>query len=301
MFKKYNPALFVLLALVIVVLVIVAVASNQNIAVLSPKGMIAQQQHDLIVIAVVLCSIVVIPVFVLMLFIAWRYRADSARAAYTPDWAHSRIIEFVWWAVPCAIILVLGIVAWQSSHSLDPSKPLASAKKPLAIQVVALQWKWLFIYPEQRIATVNYLQLPVDTPVQFEITADAPMNSFWIPQLGGQIYAMAGMSTHLHLMANEAGDYMGSSANISGKGFAGMKFTAYARPAEAFARWARVQQRSPAFLTANTYTQLARPSEDAPRTAYVVTEPELYNKIIMKYRSPGAPAPTESGHDHAMH
>ena len=192
---------------------------GHTIDVLVPKGTIAKKELDLLVTATLLMLIVVIPVFVLTFTIAWKYRASNTKAKYTPDWDHNRAIETVWWAIPFVLILILSVITWQSSHELDPFKPLASSKQPITIQVVALQWKWLFIYPEQHIATVNYVQFPVDTPVNFVITSDAPMNSFWIPQLGGQIYAMAGMSTQLHLMATDPGSYNGSSVTPQRTGF----------------------------------------------------------------------------------
>ena len=174
--------------------------------------------------AALLSLVVVIPVFAMTIYIVWRYRESNQKAKYSPDWDHNSKVETIWWLIPTLLIVVLSVVTWNSSHSLDPFKPIKSSVKPLRVQVIALQWKWLFIYPEQGVASTNILELPVDRPINFEVTADAPMNSFWIPQLGGQIYAMAGMSTQLHLMASEAGTYAGASANLSGKGFAKMKF-----------------------------------------------------------------------------
>ena len=159
------------------------------------------------------------------------------KAKHAPDWEHNYIAEYCWWGVPIVIIVILAVTTWKSSHDLNPFKPIESEKKPLAIQVVALHWKWLFIYPEQGIATVNFVQFPEKTPINFEITSDAPMNSFWIPQLGGQIYAMPAMRSKLHLIANEIGSFRGVSANISGKGFAGMTFTAKSSSEEDFDAW----------------------------------------------------------------
>jgi len=219
--KKYKPLLGVVLLLGIVLLFATLIRGH-TVAVFDSKGLIADKQRRLIITTVLLSLIVVVPVYVMAFAIAIRYRDSNKTAKYTPDWDHSRILEFIWWAVPCAIILVLAIITWNSSHDLDPFKALKSDKKPLTIEVVALQWKWLFIYPEQGIASVNLVGLPVDTPINFEITSDAPMNSFWLPQLGGQVYAMSGMSSELHLMADEPGTYNGVSANISGEGFAGI-------------------------------------------------------------------------------
>ena len=195
-------------------------------AVLDPKGFIAFEERDLLYITALLMLTVVVPVLVLAVVICWKYRAGNKKAKYEPEWDKSWALELVWWGFPCIIVALLSVLTVKSCLDLDPFKPLESDVKPLKIQVVALQWKWLFIYPEQKIATINFVQFPEKTPINFELTADAPMNSFWIPQLGGQIYAMPGMSTKLHLIANEAGSYRGSSSNISGNGFAGMIFTA---------------------------------------------------------------------------
>ncbi len=267
---------------------------NSNIAVLNPKGLIATQQRDLIITATLLTLIVVIPVFILTFFIAWKYRAGNPKAKYTPDWDHHKGLEFAWWAIPSAIILVLSVITWTSTHELDPYKPIQSTKKAVTIQVVALQWKWLFIYPEQNIATVNYIQFPEDTPINFEITADAPMNSFWIPQLGGQVYAMAGMKTKLHLMAGETGSYHGSSANLSGEGFSGMRFEAKATSGADFDAWVKTTQQSSNALTPASYHELSEPSQNNPVTVYSRSTPGLYDDIIMKFMSPHAPADAHS-------
>src|SRR3989344_8743312 len=224
--KKLLLALFILLLVGITILVAVLLGGG-TIAVLNPKGIVATQERNLIIFALLLSLTVVIPVFILTFAIAWKFR-EGREEKYEPDWDHNKWLEFVWWAVPAAIILVLAAVTWTSTHQLDPFKPLSSSTQPITIQVVALQWKWLFIYPEQNIATVNFVQFPARTPINFELTADAPMNSFWIPQLSGQIYAMAGHKTQLHLMADETGEFAGSAAEISGRGFAGMKFSAKA-------------------------------------------------------------------------
>ena len=257
-----------------------------DIAVLNPKGEIGEKERDLLVLATVLMLIVVIPVFLLTFGIAWKYRAENKKSKYTPDWDHSFLAECVWWGVPLAIIVILGVYTWKGCHELDPFKPIDSGKKELRIQVVALQWKWLFIYPEQKIATVNYFQFPEQTPIHFEITSDAPMNSFWIPELGGQIYAMSGMRSELYLIANEAGKFRGSSANISGKGFASMTFTAEAASAQDFEQWVQTVQGSPTRLGPDEYSRLVQPSEYNPAAFYVLSEEELFDRIMMKYMMP---------------
>lgn len=281
---------------------------SNNIAVLNPKGLIANQERDLMVTATLLMLIVVIPVFILTFFIAWKYRASNKKAKYTPEWDHNRVIETIWWVIPLALIMVLSVMIWKSSHDLDPFKPIETSVKPLTIQVVALQWKWLFIYPESKLASVNFIQFPEDTPINFEVTADAPMNSFWIPSLGGQIYAMSGMSTKLHLMADEVGDFKGSSANISGRGFSGMRFTARASSKVDFETWLQSVKQSEVPLSMDEYNKVARPSENHPAVYYSSVEEGLYNKVIMKYMVPmldhhgsdhdGTSQKSESGHHH---
>ncbi len=257
-----------------------------DIAVLNPKGMIAHQESDLIITSTLLMLIVVIPVFVMSFIFAWKYRASNKKAKYDPDWDKSVVAESIWWGVPCIIILVLSILAWKSTHTLDPYKPIDVTTKPLKIQVVALQWKWLFIYPEQNIATVNFFQFPEKTPVDFEITADAPMNSFWIPQLSGQIFAMPGMKTKLHVIADGVGNYRGSSANISGTGFAGMTFVAKSSTQADFDEWVESVKQSPKALNLDEYKQLAAPSTNNPVASYVLASEDLHNWIIMKYMMP---------------
>ena len=285
--KKYKPLLGVVLLLGIVLLFATLIRGH-TVAVFDSKGLIADKQRRLIITTVLLSLIVVVPVYVMAFAIAIRYRDSNKTAKYTPDWDHSRILEFIWWAVPCAIILVLAIITWNSSHDLDPFKALKSDKKPLTIEVVALQWKWLFIYPEQGIASVNLVGLPVDTPINFEITSDAPMNSFWLPQLGGQVYAMSGMSSELHLMADEPGTYNGVSANISGEGFAGMKFVARATSETDFNMWVASVKQSSTSLSSDVYDELAKPSQNLPPIYYSSYEDGLYDTIVGKYM----------GHDH---
>lgn len=273
-----------------------------NFALLNPKGSIAHQERRLILFASLLSLIVVIPVFALLFGIIWRYRANNTKAVYRPDWDGSKTLETIWWLVPSILIIILSVVTWTSSHKLDPYKPLESSVKPLRVQVVALDWKWLFIYPEQNIATVNFLEVPTNTPINFEVTSDAPMNSLWIPQLGGQIYAMPGMSTKLHLEADTAGDYKGYSANISGKGFAGMNFTTRAVERGDFDQWVESARRSPLVLSQDVYNKLAKPSENNKPTTYSAIQSGLYDTIVMKYMAMpsrrGAETNETNTHDH---
>ena len=284
---------YILLCLIIVLVAGAALAvylHGANIPVLQPAGPIALAERSVIIITLLLCSIVVVPVFVLLFYFAWKYRDDSPHAHihHNPDWDHDSLAaEFIWWVVPAIIIGFLSVLAWQSSHELDPFNPIGS-ETPMTIQVVALDWKWLFIYPDLGIASVNMVEFPENVPVRFVLTADAPMNSFWIPSLGGQIMAMPGMTTQLNLMASKVGDFNGFSANISGDGFAGMAFTARAVSADDFQSWAQsIRQSSSSPLTLPAYTALASPSEYNPVTYYSPVDPSLYTDINMKFMMPG--------------
>lgn len=281
-FKIAIVSLLILGALALSALFIM----THNIPVLDPKGMIGVKECDLISTASLLMLIVVVPVFILTIFFAWRYRESNVKAKHTPDWAHNSIAEYCWWGVPLVIIVILAVITWKSSHELSPFVPLESNKKPVRIQVVALDWKWLFIYPEEGIATINFIQFPEQTPINFEITADAPMNSFWIPQLGGQIYAMPAMRTKLHLIADEVGVFRGASANISGKGFAGMTFTAQASSQADFEQWVQSMKSSSKQLGLKEYDQLVTPSEYNPVASYVLLQRDLFDQILMKYMTP---------------
>jgi cytochrome o ubiquinol oxidase subunit 2 len=275
--------------LVIAVLALAAwYLHRTNIPVLEPRGTIAVQEKHLLIVAFLLMLIVVLPVFAITFFVVWRYReTNQNEATYTPDWDHSRVAETIWWLIPTCLIVALSILTWNSTHALDPYKPLKSNVAPVTIQAVALDWKWLFIYPQQHIATVNYVEFPVNTPVAFQITADAPMNSLWIPQLAGQIYAMPGMETQLHLSAFKAGSYYGSSANISGTGFAGMHFQAVAANSYAYDSWLKSTQSLTNSVSWNMYQQsLSKPSKNNVAMSYGHVDEGLFNQILNKYMSP---------------
>jgi cytochrome o ubiquinol oxidase subunit II len=296
---KHKRLLLAVPALILsIITLFVLVSQGTTAEVLTPKGPVAEAQKNLIIFAALLSLVVVVPVFALTGWIAWRYRASNKKARYTPDWDHSKIAETIWWGIPLILILVLAVVTWISTHQLDPTRPLASTNKVLNVQVVALEWKWLFIYPEQGIASVNHLQIPVDTPVKFSITADAPMNSFWIPQLGGQIYAMSGMSTHLNLMAKKPGDYRGMSANLSGEGFSRMNFTTRASSNEMFTRWVEQHKGNTAKLDSNTYPELAKKNIPTEPSYYGSVEAGLYDTVVMKHMAHGnTHQPTSDDHE----
>lgn len=285
--KRVGVALLILLPIGILI-GLIAYIRRYPLAVLSPQGPIGVKQLHLIEFALLLSALVMVPVYIMTILIAFKYReANHKQATYTPEWDGSRMLESIWWGIPIAIILVLSVVTWRSTYALDPYKPLASTHTPLTIQVVSLDWKWLFIYPQQHVASVNEVAVPVGTPVTFKITSETVMNSFWIPALGGQIYAMPGMNTDLNLQADRAGTYAGSSANISGAGFADMNFTAKALDAKQFATWVSHAQHSPQALTAASYKSLAAPSKKNAVTYYRANSPGLYNDVIMQYMMPG--------------
>jgi cytochrome o ubiquinol oxidase subunit 2 len=285
---KQKKLIAGLLVLAILALAINFIASR-HFAVLSPQGPIAKQQRDLLVFATILSLAVILPVFWLTFHIVHTYRVDAKKPGkYQPEWDGNRNLEGLWWTIPTIIIFVLSVVTWNTSHSLDPYRPLSSTQKPLTIQVIALQWKWLFLYPEQGIATVNFVQLPVDRPVTFDITADAPMNSFWIPQLGGQIYAMTGMSSQLHLQADKPGAYRGSSANLSGKGFANMDFTARATSQAEFDAWATTAKAANPNFGYDQYQILSLPDDNEPTATYSLADDQLYTTVMAKYMNHGA-------------
>ncbi len=256
---------------------------TQDIAVLNPKGVVGREQLDLILISTLLCLVIIVPVLIMTFVIAWRYRDKPGRkASYRPEWSHDRKLEATWWSIPIVIIVILGIVTVQYTYKLEPSKPLKAEAEPLVIQVTSLDWKWLFQYPEQGIATVNYVKFPANVPVRFELTSDAPMNSFWIPQLGGQIYTMSGMAMKLHLMADETGAYMGSGANFSGKDFAKMRFNAYATTQEEFDEWVEQVKGTAPALTLDGYNKLAEPGT-AEKMDFGSFPKGLFESTVTKY------------------
>jgi cytochrome o ubiquinol oxidase subunit 2 len=271
------------LAGVLTTSLIAALLSGCDASILDPKGQIAADEKSLIITATLLMLIVVIPVILMAVYFPWKYRETNKDATYTPNWSYSHRIEAVVWAIPCAIILVLGILTWKTTHSLDPYKPLDSKVKPIEIDVVSLDWKWLFIYPEQHIATVNEVAFPANTPVNFKITSDSVMNVFFIPQLGSQIYAMAGMQTQVNLIADTPGVYDGLSTNFSGAGFPDMKFKAHATSQADFDAWVAKVKGSPNKLGLDNYGELAKPSEKDPVKYFSAVEPVLYAAVLDKY------------------
>lgn len=259
-----------------------------DLVVLQPAGDIAQQQGNLIVISTLLMLLIIVPVMALTVLFAWRYRATNKEATYEPEWDHSMKLELVIWAAPLLIIICLGAVTWMSTHLLDPYRPInrisatqlvPQDSRPLDIHVVALDWKWLFIYPEQGIATVNEMAAPVDRQIRFRITSSSVMNSFYVPALAGMIYAMPGMETKLHAVINNEGEYNGFSANYSGAGFSGMKFKFYGQSDDGFDKWVADIKAGGGALNRRDYLELERPSENVPVRKYAQVDPTLFDAI----------------------
>jgi cytochrome o ubiquinol oxidase subunit 2 len=257
--------------------------------VLDPSGDVALQQRNLILISTALMLVIIIPVMALTVLFAWRYRHTNKSATYDPEWHHSTQLELVIWAAPLLIIICLGALTWMSTHILDPYRQIArvgpdqaltAGIKPLQVDVVALDWKWLFIYPELGIATVNDLAAPVDRPIDFRITSSTVMNSFYVPALAGQIYAMPGMETKLHAVINKPGEYEGFSANYSGAGFSGMHFHFHGQSEAEFAAWVRHVKQSGETIDRAQYLRLEQPSENDPVRDYAAVAPDLYHAIL---------------------
>ncbi|MHA2804281.1 ubiquinol oxidase subunit II [Vibrio campbellii] len=256
-----------------------------NSALLDPKGSIGVQEKELIITALLLMLIVVIPVILMTIYFAYRYRESNTGEEYAPDWSHSTKIEVVVWTIPIIIIAILAAITWRSTHDLEPSKPIESDVKPITIEVVSLDWKWLFIYPEENIATVNYVAFPKDVPVQFKLTSDNIMNAFFIPRLGTQIYAMPGMVTKLNLIANHTGDYKGFASNYSGEGFSQMKFTASAmEDRTAFLKWVQQVKASPDRIEDwEQFRSLASPTVAEPVKLFSSVPPFLFTDVVTQH------------------
>ena len=248
--------------------------------VLDPKGPVAAAERLIMLNSTGIMLAIVIPTILATLGTAFWFRASNTRAHYMPDFAYSGRLELLVWSIPIMTVILVGGVTWIGSYDLDPPKPIASAEKPIRVQVVALDWKWLFIYPEQGIATVNQLTIPVSTPIRFELTSSGVMNSFLVPQLGGQIYTMAGMVTQLYLQADYVGTYRGMSANYSGAGFSDMYFNVNAVPAEKFAQWVVATRDSGSVLDAQSYAALAKPSQAVAPFSYRAVAPDLFKSIL---------------------
>jgi len=263
---------------------------------LDPAGDVARQQSDLMIASAILMSLIIVPVLVAVGVIAWRYRASNKKARYEPEWEHSTGIELVVWAAPLLIIIALGAMSWIGTHQLDPYRPLSRIddgkaihvkQQTLQVDVVSLEWKWLFIYPQYGIATVNQLAAPVDVPIRFRLTARTMMDSFFVPALSGQIYTMPGMQTVLNAVINKPGDYRGFSANYSGHGFTDMRFRFLGMSKQDFAKWVAKVRAGGKTLDRATYDRLATPSRNEPVHYYAGYMPDLYQRILNRCVDPG--------------
>lgn len=255
------------------------VLSSDSALLTHPKGLIAQKEHQLMKINLLLMLTILLPTLIFLLFTVWKRSRSAAQTSEAPP----VVKQLILWIAPALVVAVMALITWRATHALDPYRPLSSDTPPLTIQVIALDWKWLFIYPEQGIATLNFVQFPVRTPIELKLAADgSPMNSFWIPQLSGQIYAMTGMVTTLHIMADEPGEYTGRAAEINGEGFANMTFIAQSTSLSDFEAWVAQVKQSPVQLTHATYQKLVPPSEEHQAIYYSSVETDLFNQIVQK-------------------
>jgi cytochrome o ubiquinol oxidase subunit II len=255
-------------------------ASCAPAGVLDPQGPIASAERLILIDSTAIMLVVVVPVVLATLVFAWWYRSSNNRASRDADEGYEGRIEFVVWSIPALTVILLGGVIWIGSHQLDPRAPIGGKSNPLRVDVVSLDWKWLFIYPDLGVAAVNQLVIPAGTPVQFRLTSATVMNSFFVPQLGSQIYTMGGMVTHLNLLADAPGEYPGFSANYSGDGFSWMRFVVKSVPAGDFKAWLSQARGAGSGLDDAGYAELAKPSKDLPPTTYRSVDPKLFEHIL---------------------
>ena len=284
---KRSHALVGILAVAGALLAVILVLMGEGALLTHPKGIIAHKELDLMITDILLMLSVIVPTCIVLFIVVWNRSKKKSAADYDSEHTFGPRVQVVLWAIPAVIVAVMATITWYATYELDPFRPLLSERKPLAIQVVALDWKWLFIYPEQEIATVNLVRFPAGTPIHFELSADnSPMNSFWIPQLSGQIYTMTGMATQLHIMADEPGEYVGRAAEINGEGFADMTFKAQSCSDSDFEEWVAHVRQSPLQLTAATYNKLVARSVNNPVALYSHVDKDLFHKIVMKPLEP---------------
>lgn len=281
-----------------------------DMVVMNPSGDVARQQADLVLWSTGLMLLIIVPVMVLTVVFAWRYRASNEESEYRPDWDHSTGLELIIWSAPLLIIIALGALTWVATHTLDPyrpigriaaGKPLPANQRPLEVQVVSLDWKWLFIYPEQGVATINELVVPVDRQVRFRLTSSSVMNTFYVPAMAGMIYTMAGMETKLHAVMNKPGTFNGMSANYSGAGFSKMNFKTHAVDEAGFEQWVARAKAGDGRLDAATYLKLEQPTEGAPVMRFANVERGLFARAVNMCVRPGQPCMSESMHGHSGH
>jgi cytochrome o ubiquinol oxidase subunit 2 len=268
-----------------------------NRGIFDPVGPIAAQEKQILINSTAIMLAIIIPTMIATVAFAWWFRRGNKRATYRPDWEYSGAIELVVWAIPALTIMLLGGITWIGSHNLEPSKPLKSANPPLKVEVVSLDWKWLFIYPDQGVATVNQLVVPAGTPVSFRLTSATVWNSFFVPQMGTMIYTMPRMATRLNLQADRPGTYDGLSSHFSGDGFPGMQFKVQALPADQFAMWAQGARGQGSTLDARAYADLSKPSSYVKPISYGAVAPGLFDAIVAdkvaQLQAPPANPPAE--------
>jgi cytochrome o ubiquinol oxidase subunit II len=264
-----------------------AVLSACQPAVLDPKGPVGLAQRTILIDSLAIMLVIVVPTIAATIAFAWWFRASNVRARYLPDWVYSGRIELIVWSIPLMVIMLLGGVAWIGSHDLDPAKPLPSSAAPLEVQVVSMDWKWLFIYPSQGVASVNQLVVPAATAIHFSLTSASVMNAFFIPQLGSMIYTMNGKMTQLNLQSDAPGTFLGLSSQYSGDGFADMHFDVLALSAERFNAWIEATRAAGPALNSETYTALTRQSMNIPPFTYSAVEPQLFQQIVTQKLPPG--------------
>jgi cytochrome o ubiquinol oxidase subunit 2 len=274
----------------VVLLIGAATLGGCSEGVLDPKGPIAAAERLILFNSLGIMLAIVIPTILATLGVAFWFRSSNWRARYRPDFTYSGRLELLVWSIPAMTVLLVGGVAWVGSHDLDPRKRIASTVEPVRVQVVSLDWKWLFIYPDQGIASVNRLTVPTGTPINLELTSSGVMNSFFVPQLGSQIYTMAGMATRLRLLADHPGKYRGLSVQFSGDGFANMRFTVDAVPTERFAHWVTEARSAEPMLDEHSYADLATPSEAVAPVTYRVVTRDLFDSILSAGMRPNEPS-----------
>lgn len=262
----------------------VYITGCNDLIILHPEGKIGKEEASLIKIAFLLMLIVVVPVFVLTFWFSVKYKAGNKKAKYMPNWGGSERIEWLIWLVPVAIIIVLSYLTWTKTYQLDPYKQLNNKEKPILVEVISLDWKWLFIYPKYNIAAVNQLVIPEKTPIELKLTSATVMTSFFVPQLGSQMYAMAGMQTRLNLIADSTGDFTGQNQEFSGKGYETMFFETKAVSTADFQKWVENAKQSPVKLNKETYQNLAKPSDSHSAILYSNVMPNLFNMVVMEFK-----------------
>jgi cytochrome o ubiquinol oxidase subunit 2 len=270
---------------------VISLTGCKDMPLLNPKGPIGAADLHLIVVSFILMLLVVIPVIIMALWFPFKFRASNTKADYNPKWSHSFKIELVVWVIPAVIVAILAVLTWRDTHRLDPFVPIKSEAKPLTIEAVSFNWKWVFIYPDQNIATVNKLVFPVNRPVRFDITSDTVVTAFFIPQLGSQIYAMGGKRSQLNLLADEAGTYFGQNMQYSGDGFPDMHFPVKVTTQKEYEAWLQQMKQSPDKLDLAQLNKIRKPGVGYPVTAFSWVEPELFNRILaetkMSSNTPG--------------